>query len=167
MSARTALSAVVALFIAACDQAPVPTALEADPGPSFSAESDRIVEEFPFVIPDWYLDCLDEEVVWSGTGLFEDHVVIKPDGSVHENGKVSLLNSTMVGASGTWIEPVVVNHFNSGDGQGNLYVNERITWTNQATGDVMDVWSRIHIVVTGAGEVMVLADTEGATCELR
>ncbi|MEJ2313155.1 MAG: hypothetical protein P8Y11_12215 [Gemmatimonadales bacterium] len=161
------LAALLSLvFLAGCDQAPL-TAPPASPDPNFSAESEWITDNFSFSFP-FYLDCLDETVTWSGQGVVEAHLVTNPDGSVQENGKVSLApGSTMVGPSGTWADPMVVNHYNADNGQGNLHVNERITWTNQATGAIMDVHTKVHIVLTGDGQVKVVQDTGGATCALR
>ena len=161
------------LLTATCGAEP-PTQPDSDAVPqgekakaNFGTTSEWIRDEFAFEIP-WYLDCLDEEVTWSGVGLFESHLVIQKDGSVRENGRVSLAPiSTMVGPSGTWVDPKVVNHFSIGNGKGNFHVNERITWTEAGSGAKMDVWTRVHIVVTGAGEVKVLEDTGGATCALR
>ncbi|MEN8144227.1 MAG: hypothetical protein ABFS14_04690 [Gemmatimonadota bacterium] len=149
---------------AACEGMP-PTS--PDSGAEFTGEADVVMisEEFPFSA-DLYLDCLDETVVWSGTALFEDKIITTGTGSVIENGSVSLISSTLVGPSGTWVDPLVVNHFIA-KSEGNLHVNERITWTHDVTGVKMDVWNNILIVVTGEGDVKVLIDTGGSTCELR
>ncbi|HSM09155.1 MAG TPA: hypothetical protein VLA33_09090 [Gemmatimonadota bacterium] len=155
----------LAMVLAACETG-VPLAPESIGADTELAAVERISEEFEFSL-DLYLDCLDETVVWSGTGLFEDLIVETGTGTALENGKVSLIASTMVGPSGTWVDPLVVNHFNANNGQGNFLLNERITWKLEGADVKMDVWTVVRIVVTGGGEVLVLADTEGPTCELR
>ena len=156
---------LASIVLAACGLE-VPTTVESTGIDTELAAVEKISEEFPFVA-DLYLDCLDETVVWSGTALFEDLIVETGNGKVLENGKVSLISSTMVGPSGTWVDPLVVNHFNINNGQGNFLLNERITWSLDGSDTKMDVWTVVRIVVTGDGEVLVLADTGGPTCELR
>lgn len=169
---RTALVTVLAVvLVCGCaDQptSPTTTAPGDETNPMLSATSEWVNELIPFAIPGWYLDCLNEAVLWTGQVQFTDHIVTNPDGSVQINGKATLLpGSTLVGPSGTWVDPKVMNHYNIGNGQGSYYVNERIRWTHQNSGARMDVWTKIHFVAIGDGELKVVQDTEGATCVLR
>lgn len=164
---RTSLAAplAIALAFACTDQPTAPTLLDqAAPAPNLNgATSFQDVFVFDFDIPDFGpLDCLGETVHWVGTATFLDHIVIRPDGTVHINSRGDVNpESTMTGASsGTWVNPRVVNHFVE---EANvLHINERIRWTNQATGQRMDVWTRFFLA---NGQVQI--DTNGPTCTLR
>jgi hypothetical protein len=116
-----------------------------------AATSEHETSAFDFSIP-LYLGCLDEEVVWSGTVVYEDHIVTRPDGSTLLSGSASLEpGSTLVGPSGTWNAPRVVSHYTFvGD---NAQINEKITWTNVATGARMVVNFKYHLVVAGNGDI--------------
>jgi hypothetical protein len=126
--------------------------------PQFAgARSFRATESFDFAVP-IYLGCLDQEVVWSGTVQYDDHWVVFPDGSARVNGHASLHpGSTLVGASGTWTPVKLVNsyvqQFPADGSPGDSHVNERITWQNVATGQLMVVSLKSHFVIAGNGEV--------------
>ena len=56
---------------------------------------------------------------------------------------------------------------NSYRGNGaDFYINERITWTNQGNGNVMDVDTQFQIVVAGNGDVKLFLD-DPASCRVR
>jgi len=158
--------AALALTAAGCREAPTdPAGSQVLQSPELqAATSEWLIESFAFSLPNWYLDCLDETVVWSGVVTFADHLVT--NGQVnHLNGKASLdPGSTLVGPSGTWVDPKVRNSYR-GNGD-DYYLNERITWTNQGTGEVMDVDTKIRMVVACNGDLKVSV-IEPASCTIR
>jgi hypothetical protein len=144
--------ALAPMFLLACTQelvAPAEQAVHA--APALAAASDWVTHEESFGFP-IYLDCLDETVEFTVVALYRDHVVTSTDGGwLSYNSKVWLLEgSTLVGQSGTWD---VVRTAATAEGVTNLQINDRTTWTNTTTGQVMYVWLGVHFVVGGDGEV--------------
>jgi hypothetical protein len=166
---KISLVLLLSLPIAACGESS-----STDPdsnGPELASTSERtasILEDFVFP---FFADCLGEEVVWTGSARFDDHIVTQSDGSVHVNGQGSLLPDNQITSSaGIWRPTQVRSNYAfrlspAGDYRSNM-VNERITWRNTTTGALMDVWFRIHTVYAGNGELKrdVLVDHH---CELR
>ena len=133
-----------------------------------SEKSTFILEDFVFP---FLADCLGEEVVWTGSARFDDHIVTKSDGSVHVNGQGSLLpGNRITSSSGIWVPTKVRSNYSfaltpAGTDRRNM-LNERITWRNTTTGALMDVYFRIHTVYAGNGDLKkdVFVDHH---CELR
>ena len=155
--------------MAACGE---PTDLPPEANPpqlaSTSEKSTFILENFVFP---FFADCLGEEVIWSGSARFDDHIVTKSDGSVYVNGQGSLLpGNTITSSSGTWVPTKVRSNYafalTPAGGDRRNMLNERITWRNTTTCTVMDVTFRIHTVYTGKGKLRkdVIVDHH---CELR
>jgi hypothetical protein len=75
-----------------------------------------------------------------------------------------------VGPSGTWTPVKLVNsyvqQFPADGSAGDSHVNERITWQNVATGQLMVVSLKSHFVIAGNGEVK-RDEPFVHTCELR
>lgn len=142
-----------ALLVACSDSlAPTTELARSDAAPAHGrATSEWSTTAIDFSIP-VYLNCLNEEVLWSGTVVYEDHIVQRPTGSMLLSGDASLEpGSTLVGPSGTWSAPAVVSHYTFvGD---NAHINERITWKNAATGARMVVIFTYQLIVAGNGEV--------------
>src|SRR3954470_3636603 len=149
-------TSAILLGLAACTE---PTGLRPERSqPQFASQSQKVTTVLEdFVFP-FVADCLGEEVVWSGSARFDDHIVTQSDGSVHVNGQGSLLpGNTITSSSGIWLPVQVRSNYSfeltaSGGFRKNM-VNERITWRNQITGQLMDVWFRTHVVYTGQGEL--------------
>lgn len=168
MSAKRIAPALVifVLSLVACDSEPM-TSPASQVGYTEGTAESWFDVDFEFSLP-IYLDCLDETLTWSGTGNVRFHQVSTGSGKQIENGKVTLIASTLTGPSGTWIDPKVMNHYNLGAGSPeNVVVVERIRWTHESSGATLDAWTRLHIVTTGSGETKVLTDTEGPTCKVR
>jgi hypothetical protein len=162
---REFIRPLTALLLLGCADVPTtaPSGQEGSLAPSFSATSEWDVVSFPFeVFP--YLDCLDETVTWTGEVTFKDHWVSNKNFG-HLNGKADLEpGSTMVGpASGTWVNPEVRSQ--NGGTNDDFRIVERITWTNEATGSLMDVDTRFHLIIGGNGELSLRVEQH--TCRLR
>jgi hypothetical protein len=176
MMKKVSLLTLATLFaFAACsesDREPVaPETPAAATVPSFAATTEWYDEILEFTDLPWYLDCLDEELLWSGRVLFRHHFVTRPDGSMLVNGRAEMLpgNQLYSETSGLWL-PMTAgfhNHFN-GDWWplGDWHVDENIRWQNQETGAIMDVVSKFHVVVAGNGELK-LDSWIIASCKLR
>ena len=162
---RTVLLLIALVFAAGCDRPTQPSPEEVGIGsrpdvndPPFASTSVKetfILEDFVFP---FFADCLGEVVVWTGSARFDDHIVTRSDGSVHVNGQGSLLpGNKITSSSGIWLPTQVRSNYAfeiAPDGKTRRdKLNERITWQNQTTGEVMDVWFIIHLVVAGNGEV--------------
>jgi hypothetical protein len=165
MLSKANIAAIGAMFlVAGCDQ-PGPVS----PSAQFASTSEKVPSTFDFVFP-FFADCLGEQVVWAGSAHFEDHIVTHGDGSVHVNGQGSLLpGNTITSSSGIWSPSHVRSNYVydlTASADGKDIVNERITWRDQTTGTLMDVYFRIHVVYAGNGELKrnVLVDHH---CELR
>lgn len=160
---RRTLLVLASLFLLGCDREPV--APEPGAEPSFQASSWWGDEVLPIDM-DLYLDCLDETLHWAGPARFRYHLVEWPDGSWHVSQHAWVLDgSTLVGpVSGTW------NHVRTMSNvqivSDNTNIVERITWQNAGDGQLMDLWTRIHIVVAGNGDVKVEV-LDDHTCSLR
>jgi hypothetical protein len=167
--AKVCLSIGCILGLGACAE---PTGLPLEVNqPQLAATSEKSTRTLEnFVFP-FFADCLGEEVVWTGSARFDDHIVTKSDGSVHVNGKGSLLPGNQISSSsGIWLPTKVRSNYvftltPTGETRRDM-LNERITWQNTNTGAVMDVIFRIHTVYAGNGELKrdVFVDHH---CELR
>jgi hypothetical protein len=174
----TVLLLMILTFAAGCEHPAQPSADGAGTGSSShpgtpQSASTSVKETFileDFVFP-FFADCLGEVAVWTGSARFDDHIVTRGDGSVLVNGQGSLLpGNRITSSSGIWLPTQVRSNYAfeltpDGEDRRNM-LNERITWRNQTTDDVMDVWFTIHLVVAGTGEVKrdVFVDH---SCELR
>ncbi|MGD2217581.1 MAG: hypothetical protein PVJ64_12575 [Gemmatimonadales bacterium] len=164
---RRYLILLVPLLALACDREAVAPDPDTIIAPAFSATSEWTEETTPM---DWsyYFPCVEEELHWTGPVTYRDHWITKPDGSVSVNGKADYYESQFYGeASGIWL-PVAGTHNNykgAWIGSSDWVVNERITIENQETGVLMDIDTKIHIVVTGKGAKVVT--WQFAACSLR
>lgn len=175
---RPTLLLLTLAFALGCDgpTQPTPDAVEAGFRPdanqpqsaSTSVKETFILEDFVFP---FFADCLGEVVIWTGSARFDDHIVTRVDGSIHVNGQGSLLPGNLItSSSGIWVPTHVRSNYAfemapGGEDRKDI-LNERITWRNEATGEVMDVGFIIHLVIAGKGDVKRDVFVDHA-CELR
>jgi hypothetical protein len=154
---RRSLIALVPLLALACDREPVaPDVPDSIIAPEFSATSEWTEGIYEMDWP-WYAPCVDDDIHWTGSVTFREHVVTRPDGSVWVNGKINYDDSRFTGEkTGLWL--AVAGTYNRYGGEdpapsGNWVMGTRLTLENQQTGAVMDVPAKVHLVLTGNGSV--------------
>lgn len=166
---KTGFTFLPAVLLACATEPTAPSVITASAPPASVATSDWITYDYgPFVFP-MYLDCLDETVDWLGYARFRDHVVSFSGGGSHLNEKGWVIEGgTLVGpTSGTWDHVRTTSNAEI-VGLYNFHVNEKITWQNAGTGQIMYVWIRIHYLIGGDGEVKLNINPEGEhTCTLQ
>lgn len=151
-SRKLGLVLLLTLPIAACGEPTEP--LQEPQLATTSTKSTRVLTDF---VAPFFAHCLGEEVVWTGSARFDEHILTRSDGSTHVNGQGSLLPGNEINSSsGIWVPTTVRSNYvyelTASEEIRRDILNERITWRNTTTGALMDVWFRIHTVYAGNGD---------------